>query len=257
MTSIKSSFLILSATVAFLGATMAGALGQTASFTFDDGTAPADQGSYPAGATFTFAINLTFAPGGSVANLDGLSYWFEQQSPLAPFNFAITNRDASASQFNDVDRLTYPQSLTPSNSTDLGGFTDAISGAGAGTYFIANVTVSISPSAAPGTYIIENVTAAGGKQSVISDDLGHTAPISHTTYTVTVVPFTITVVPGSGSITLQCQGVPLMANRIEASPDLSPNSFQTLTSVTPDQTGAFSYTDMSPGTMRFYRLAYP
>jgi hypothetical protein len=257
MTSIKSSFLVLSATVAFLVASAAGALGQTASFNFDDGTAPADQGSYPAGATFTLAISLTFAPGGNVSNLDGLSYWFEQQSPLAPFNFAITNRDASASQFNDLNtrNLTYPQSLNPSNSKDLGGITDGNS-AGAGTYFIANVTFSISPSAAPGTYILENPTS-GGKAAVISDSMGHVANISHTSYTVTVVPFTIAVLASSGSITLQCQGVPNMVNRIEASPDLSPGSFNTLTSVTPDQTGAFSYPDMSAGATRFYRLAYP
>src|SRR5205085_8366600 len=110
--------------------------------------------------------------------------------------------------------------------------TESGTGVAAGNYFIANVTVSIAPSAASGTYIIENTTS-GAKTSVISDDQGHTFGIAHTSYTVTVVAFAITSITrlDNQDILLQCQGVPNGVNRIEASADLSPNSFQTTGSV--------------------------
>ena len=233
----------------------------TANFNYSDGSGPGDAGFYPAGASFTFAINLNFVPGGNVANLGGFSYWFEQQNPLAPYYFAITNRDVSGSAFMSLQTpgMAYPQALGPSNPNDLGAFTQSGIGVGAGNYFIANLTISIDPSAPTGTYILENVTS-GGKSAVISDDQGHTALIPRTTYTVNVVPFKmISIAPdGNGNIVLQCQGVPNSVNRIEWSPDLSPNSFQTLTSQTPDISGTFSYTDMNPGSPRkFYRLAFP
>lgn len=248
----------VTAAVALFGATHRSP-GQTATFSYDDGSGPADAGSYPAGAKFTFSINLTFAPGGNVANLAGLSYWFEQQNPNAPYYFSITNRDVTGSQFTFLQTpgLTYPQALAPSNQKDLGAATQSNMGVGAGTYFISNLTISIDPTTPPGTYIIENVTT-GGKRAVIFDDQGHGFNIPQTTYTINVVPFTITITHESnGYILLQCQGVPNSVNRIEWSPDLSPGSFQTLTSATPDMSGAFSYEDQNPGTQKFYRLAFP
>ena len=258
MTSIKSAFLI--AAMAFAFAAVPGVLAQTANFTFDDQNGPADAGSYPAGASFSFSVNLAFAPGGNVTNLDGLSYHFEQMSPLAPFYFSITNRNATGSQFTSLQTpgLTYPQNMTPQNANDLGALLPGLTGVGAGNYFIANLTVSIDPSAAAGTYIIENITS-GAKTSVISDDQGRTFGIPHTSYTVTVVTFAISSVTqlANQHILLQCKGVPSRVNRIEASPDLSPNSFQTIGSVTADASGAFPFEDTNPGTQRFYRLAFP
>jgi hypothetical protein len=49
-------------------------------------------------------------------------------------------------------------------------------------------------------------------------------------------------------------------NRIEASPDLSPGSFNALvpSPAAADNTGAFSYDDTNAtGTKKFYRIAYP
>jgi hypothetical protein len=271
MSIVKSAFLILAtAGVCLFVAGVAGSSAQpahrqpngnspTANFIFDDGNGPADAGTYPAGASFTFSINLSFTPGGNIANLDGLSYWFEQQSPLAPFYFAITNRNFTGSQFTSAQSpsLAYPQLLMPSNSQDLGALTPSGS-VGAGTWFIASVTISIDPSAAPGTYILENTTS-GFKTSVIADTNGHILAIPHTSYTVTVVPFAITSITllDNLDILLQCQGVPNGVNRIEASPDMSPNSFQTIGSVTADSSGTFSFEDTTPGPPRFYRLAFP
>lgn len=63
----------------------------------------------------------------------------------------------------------------------------------------------------------------------------------------------------NGDVLLQCRGFPRHTNRIEVSPDLSPNSFTTIASVDVDATGAFSFQDSSAGTLsnRFYRVAYP
>jgi hypothetical protein len=162
---------------------------QTAVFSYSDGVGTLNAGTYTPGSSFTFSITLAFTPGGNIANLEGLSYWFEQQNPNAPFNFAITLRDVTGSQFTDLQTssLAYPQAMTPQNVKDLGALLPTTSGLGAGAYFIANITVSIAPSAAPGTYVIENVTT-GGKTSVITDDQGHTFAIPQATYTITVVP---------------------------------------------------------------------
>ena len=129
--------------------------------------------------------------------MEGLSYWFQQSTAGAPFNFAITNRDFTGSQFTfpQTTGLTYPQSLSPQNTNDLGAETPSGTGLGANTCsFSANLTISISPSAAPGVYVIENTTS-GGKISVISDNLGHTASIPQAIYTITVVPEPLTFRP--------------------------------------------------------------
>jgi hypothetical protein len=162
---------------------------QTAVFSYNDGVGTANAGTYTPGSSFTFSISLAFTAGGTIANLEGLSYWFEQQNPSAPFNFAITLRDVTGSQFTDLQTpgLTYPQTMTPQNVKDLGALLPTTPGLGNGSYFIANITVSIAPTAAPGTYVIENVTT-GGKTSVITDDQGHTFAIPQATYTITVVP---------------------------------------------------------------------
>jgi hypothetical protein len=162
---------------------------QTALFIYNDGVGTPNVGTYHPGDSFTFSINLAFTPGGSVANLAGVTYYFEQSNPNPPFNFAITLRNATGSEFPSLQSpsITYPQNLTPSNANDLGGSTQSGSGVGAGTYLVANITVSISPSTAFGDYFIENTTT-GGKKSVIADDGGHTFAIPQATYEIDVVP---------------------------------------------------------------------
>jgi hypothetical protein len=174
---------------------------QTASFSYNDGNGTPNAGSYAPGSSFTFSITLNFTPGGNIADLNGFSYWFEQQSPTAPFNFAITNRNVTGSQFTFLQTpgLTYPQNMAPQNSSDLGGSVPGATGVGAGNYFVANLTISISPSAAPGTYLIENTTT-GPKTSVLFDDFGHGMNIPQATYSITIVP-------EPGSISLLATGL--------------------------------------------------
>ena len=79
--------------------------------------------------------------------------------------------------------------MNPSNAKDLGALLPGSTPAfGAGTYFIAALTISI-PLNAPttGTFTISN-TFAGGKTSVITDDLGNTFAIPEADYTITMVP---------------------------------------------------------------------
>src|ERR1700730_2698776 len=180
------------AAIIFIFAAASATKAQTALFIYDDGSGTPNAGTYTPGSSFTFNISLAFTPGGSIQNLDGLSYWFQQTNPsIAPFPFSITLRNVTGSMFTDLQSptLTYPQTLNPSNAKDLGallpGSTPAV---GAGTYFIAAITVSI-PLNAPttGTFTISN-TFSGGKTSVVTDDLGDTFAIPEADYFITMVP---------------------------------------------------------------------
>src|SRR5947209_9123018 len=181
--------LVVALAASFVGLSTAPA--QTATFTFNDGNGTPNAGTYNPTNSFTFSIMLNFAPGGTVTNIEGLSYWFEQQSPGAPFNFSITNRNLSGSPFSDPQTpgITYPQTLMPQNTSDLGAALPTLSGMGAGSYFIANLTIYVAANTAPGTYVIETTTNPG-KNSVVSDTGGHTSAITRAFYTITVVPET-------------------------------------------------------------------
>jgi hypothetical protein len=152
------------------------------------------------GQSFTFAIDLAFTPGGTIANLEGLSYWFTQRTgSTTPFPFAITLRDVTGSQFTDVQtNLTglYPQNLNPTNAKDLGALLPSGQSAlGAGTYFIANLTISVANNAMLGVYTISDTTT-GGKTSVITDSAGHTFAIPEADFTIDVIPEPATWVAG-------------------------------------------------------------
>jgi hypothetical protein len=169
---------------------------QTALFIYNDGNGLPDSGTYTPGSSFTFNISLAFTSGGSITNLDGLSYWLRQSMPsIAPFPFSVTLRDVTGSMFTDLQTpgLTYPQSLNPVNANDLGaaipvGMPPGSEAVGNGTYFIAAITVSI-PLDAPttGTFVLSNTTS-GPKTSVISDSFGNTFAIPETDYTITMIP---------------------------------------------------------------------
>ena len=156
-------------------------------------------------------ISLAFTPGGTISNLDGLSYWLQQSMPsIAPFPFSITLRDVTGSMFTDLQTpgLTYPQNLSPVNANDLGAAIPVGSPPGSKRWARAltlspHITVSI-PLNAPtsGTFVISNTTA-GGKTSVISDSFGHTFAIPEADYTITMIPEPATwLVPSLGVVAL-------------------------------------------------------
>jgi len=198
--------------IALMVASLGMARGQSAVFIYDDsgaGGGTANSGTYTPGSSFTFSIGLQFAPGGSISNLDGLSYWLTQNLGLT-VPFSVTLRDVTGSIFTDLQTpgLTYPQTLNPTNANDLGaaipvGSPPGSEAVGAGTYFIANITISI-PLNAPtsGTYVISD-TISGAKTSVISDSFGHTFAIPEADYTITMIPEPATwLTPALGAIAL-------------------------------------------------------
>lgn len=186
----KKNLLALVAVLACTFGTLSIGSGQTALFSYNDGVGTPEAGTYHPGDSFTFSITLNFAPGGAIANLEGLSYWLQQSSPVgAPFNFTLTARDTTGSPFTVLQTPTIsPQNLNPFNANDLGGALPpgpAITASG--NYFIANITISIAPTALNGTYVIGNGTTPGHR-SVISNSTGQTFAIPFEAYTITVVP---------------------------------------------------------------------
>ncbi len=177
---------------------------QSANFSYNDGAGSPNSGSYLPGSSFTFAISLNFTAGGSVNNLEGVSYWF-QQDQASPFYFSITSRDATGSGFDllQTDPLGV-QSLAPDNANDLGAIRSDFVGVGSGTYFVANITIAIDPGTAPGVYTLENVTS-GPHTSFLFDDSGENSlAIPASSYTITVMQ----AVPEGGS-TLALLGLAL------------------------------------------------
>jgi hypothetical protein len=175
---------------------------QTATFVYNDGNGVPDAGTYSPGDSFTFSISLVFTSGGSVTNLDGVSYWLQQQSPGGgPFIASVTLRDVTGSAFTDLQTpgLSYPQNLNPSNANDLGAAIPSNQSAlgSGGPYLVANITVQIAAGAPTmGTFVLSQ-TLTGGKTSVISDSAGHTFAIPEADYTITMVPEPGTWIAGS------------------------------------------------------------
>lgn len=58
---------------------------------------------------------------------------------------------------------------------------------------------------------------------------------------------------------VNCLGTPGQVNNLQASPDLNPANFVTVSPppLAADANGAFQYEDANPGSTRFYRLAFP
>ena len=162
------------------------------------------------GATIQFSINLVFTAGGNMMNVQGLTYFLQQNGP-GPYVFTITGRDneptanpANHSPFNDEISTNSqvfadnPQ-LNPTNGRDLGALAD--NPMGSGTYFIANITLSIPPNAPFTSYTIQSTTT-GGKTSVINNSNGDTFPIQPGSITITHIPeptsIALLILAGSG-----------------------------------------------------------
>jgi len=151
-------------------------------------------GTYTPGSSFTFDITLTVQNSGTdpVPDVNGLSYWFETSAANNSY-FTITNRDLTASPFNDPQTtgITYPQAIVAGgNANDLGGTgTDQATGA---SYFVATLTLQIAPNTPAGTYTISTTTIDSNidhsKTSTAGDSNFTRHDIAAATYTITVVP---------------------------------------------------------------------
>ncbi len=189
-------------TGAFIGAPQVSA--QSAFFTYTGVPANVTPGS-----SFTFDITLNFIAGGTINNVQALSFWLYQVSP-GPFPFSLTNRDGTGSLFAGGNLLSYPQILDPINrnatgigqqNTDLGGL--ATNALPSGSYFLAHITLSIAANAPQGLYTIGNTTSVtpgvGGRISVIGNSNGDTFQIAPSN-------FSLRVVPEPGSVALIAMG---------------------------------------------------
>jgi hypothetical protein len=161
---------------------------------FNDGVGTPNAGSYTPGSSFTFDITLSVTNSGSdpLVDVSGLSYWFETSAVNNSY-FTITNRSLTGSPFSDPNTvgITYPQAIVAGgNANDLGG-TGATQLTNA-NYFVATLTIQISPTTPPGTYTIfttgfnSNTNHSNTTEANDSSFTHHL--ISPTTYTITVVP---------------------------------------------------------------------
>ncbi len=162
------------------------AAGQSAQFVF----APVSgfENAAP-GSSITFSINLVFTGGGTFTDVQGLTFYL-QQNGAAPFVFTLSGRDLGASPFNDPTTVNPAlaangPALNPTNDTDLGATADGAFGDG--TYFIANMTLSISGTAAAQSYTIQS-TDAGNQFSRVFNSDSDTLAVQPGSLTVTVVP---------------------------------------------------------------------
>jgi hypothetical protein len=180
----RSAVAVAAAAVSFGSLAFSGhnARAQSAIFQYNQ-----PSGNFVPGSSFTLSLSVVFTSGGTINNLEGLSYWFQTQNPVPPFYFAISNRVFGASLFTDAQTpgIVFPQQLNPQTANDLGALSAAPQPNG--TYFVADLTFTVSPSAAPGAYVVQNITS-GGKTSVITDSDGDTFPIPAANFTINVVP---------------------------------------------------------------------
>lgn len=191
----KKLLIISAIAFAYIVSAVPPAFAQTASFTYTN--LPVN---VAAGGTFTIGISVVFTPGGTVANLRGLSYWMFQSNPASGFPFTITNRDVTGSSFNILQSpgLTYAQKLDPISRNSDGSTTNTDLGAVAsssfanGSQFVANLTFSVAANATLGSYTISNTTATtpnvGSRISRVFDSNGNGKDITSSPFTFTVIP---------------------------------------------------------------------
>lgn len=177
-----------------------GALAQI-TLSFNDNSGTPNAGTYMPGATFSFDITLSVAS--NIPNgIAGYSLWFETAAANSDLFVIPTIPNYSGSPFDSPTPFSsdFPQPLTSSGSQHMG-FAEnqvdlgAIAGVNQptpGSYFLQNISFTISNAIAPGTYTIMSTSAEtghpAGRRSIVDDGSGNTFDISPSTYTITVIP---------------------------------------------------------------------
>jgi hypothetical protein len=177
------------------------ALGQTASFSFNDNTAPAgtltdtnpavNAATFNSGTgTFNVDVSLTFAGGTST----GYSLWLETETGGAShisltgetFSTFTTATDSEAKPWSFTDSSgAHSGFLSDKSATQAGDLGATGTAQAAGTYKVADLQFTLS-GLAPGTYHLETTTVnpKPSEATVAASD----AFASQTIYTITIVP---------------------------------------------------------------------
>jgi PEP-CTERM motif len=190
----------------------AGAFAQSQSLTLTTSGTGSTSGSFNAGSVFSLDTSLTFS--GYTSN--GLSYWLQVPTALAPFITITSEQYFTFTDSNNPGPKTFNSSLGAnfgflsgqgaSDSGDLGATSvGAGSDVAAGTYLVTTLSFSLSASAPNGTYQIRTTTLSP-KISEAGDNtfVAHNLPGSL---------YTITVIPEPSTLALLVGGVGLLAAR--------------------------------------------
>jgi hypothetical protein len=195
------------------------AFGQTASFSFNDNTAPAgtltdlnpaiNAATFNSGTgTFNVDVSLTFAGGTST----GYSLWLETETGAAS-KISITNEtfftfttptDSEAKPWNFTDSSAAHSGFLSDKSATQGGDLGATGTAQtAGTYKVVDLQFTLS-GLAPGTYHLETTTLSPKPSEATVNATDAFAPQS--IYTITIVPepatWSLLVLGGLGAVGL-------------------------------------------------------
>ena len=160
------------------------------SLSITDGVGTPTAGNANRGGTFSFALNLV----STSEQTTGLGYFLETTGAGNGL-FSIVDRNIAGSTYSDAvapDATVEAAAsalLDPRNNTNLGAtLANVNSPNGAGTFLVANYTISVSPTAPLGTYTIQTFSAAGDQYAGGPPNFTNGTFASGGTYSVTVVP---------------------------------------------------------------------
>jgi hypothetical protein len=150
------------------------------------------------GQSFTVTLNVV----STSEKLTGVDYYF-QLSGAAAGKMSITQRNESTSLFNDP--LLLDSSITgPINKQfDLGATINNVSNAlSAGSYLLAQYTISVDAGLAPGTYTLSTWDPSGSGVVREAPTFNEQGFDQHALFTVNVVPLVATPEPGAAGMIL-------------------------------------------------------
>ena len=192
------------------------------SLAFSDTSGSPTSVSITAGQSFTVTLSLT-STGPSVTAAD----YFLQIDNNGSGHFRVTNRDNTGSPISDLFKSntgdnganagvldTSASLLSPSNALDLGGSISNVNAPlGAGTYTVAQYTLTTDATLAPGTYTLSTMSLPGTGYEVGGPTFDDTAFDQHASYSITVTPAVGVGVPEPTGVALGLIGIIALAAR--------------------------------------------
>ena len=199
------------------------------------------------------------SPGGGFAGTKYYKTWTFTNTAGAARCYTVTINAALGGP-GDIESAAYDQVYDPANLSANYLGDSGISGLGT---TVGQATYSFTVPALHNFVVVVNstgTTASSQFSGTVSGFINNTAGPGDCSM-VPAVPLRITAITrlANGHILVQGTGAPSTAYHIEASPDLSANSFVPLNPVNSNGIGALQYEDADAGTFaqRFYRFTFP